>query len=128
MIRDLSALSRPQLEDLVEYYEGVLGLREDRERLGRLRLAFALPAGPAWLLSRLAAADGLLVTRDALLQGVPDTDRPRDRSPRTLDGWAADLRAGLGAECLETVPGRGWRVTPLGRLKIRRALGEGATL
>lgn len=122
--RCLAAVAREDLEDLVVFYEDVLGVREDLDRLSLLRKAFGLPPGPAWLLSRLVAADGRLFRRDALMDYLPANDEVHDRSDKVIDVYLCRIRKALGADGIETERGIGWRLTPLGRLRVKQAMKE----
>ena len=118
--------SREDLEDLVLFYEDVLGIQENLERVQCLRKAFGLPPGPTWLLSRLVAADGRLFRRDALIDYLPATDDARDRDDRLIDVYMVRIRKAVGHDGIETAHGIGWRLTPLGRLRVKRAIGQEA--
>lgn len=125
MIRpDHSKLSREELEELLDYYEDVLGVRENVERIVALRRAFGMPAGPTWLLSRLVAADGRIFRRDALIDHLPAADAAEDRSEKIVDVYMVRIRKVLGADAVETEWGVGWRLTPLGRLRVKLALEQ----
>lgn len=117
-------LSREELEELIAYYEDVLGVRENVERVAQLRQAFRLPAGPAWLLSRLVAADGRLFRRDALIDHLPANDSSLDRNEKIIDVYMVRIRKALGADGVETVWGVGWRLTPAGRQRVRAVLEQ----
>lgn len=118
----LRGLPRDELEDLVFFYEDVLGVHDDLERLSAIRKAFGLSRGPAWMLSRLIAADGRLFRRDALMDYLPANDPVHDRGEKLIDVYVCKIRRQLGADAVETEWGIGWRLTPLGRLRCRRAL------
>lgn len=119
---ELRRLPREDLEDLVFFYEDVLGVHENVERQAALKKAFQLSPGPAWLLSRLVAADGRLFRRDALLDNLPTFDRAQERGEKLIDVYVCKLRRAIGPDAIETEWGIGWRLTPIGRLRCKRAL------
>jgi DNA-binding response OmpR family regulator len=67
------------------------------------------------LLSALARDPGIVLTRDALLEGVWGTDFPGET--RTVDVHVAEVRKKLGPDgpVIETVRGHGYRLVPPGR-------------
>ena len=67
------------------------------------------------LLCALARDPGVVLTRDALLEGVWGTDFPGET--RTVDVHVAEVRKKLGADGppIETVRGHGYRLVPPGR-------------
>lgn len=120
----LKTMPRDELVELAAYYEDMLGVCEDLERQLTLRKAFALPRGPAWLLSRLAAADGRLIRKEALIDHLPANDDAHDRQDKLVDVHMCKLRKAIGPDAIETVWGVGWRLTPLGRLRVKSALAQ----
>lgn len=119
----LSNMAHDELVELAAFYEDLLGVNDNLERTDQLRQAFDLPPGPAWLLSRLAAADGRLFKREALVDYLPPNDAAHDRTDKIVDVHMVKVRRAIGADAIETVHGIGWRLTPLGRYRVRRALG-----
>ncbi len=67
------------------------------------------------LLAALARDAGLVLTRDALLEGVWGTDFPGET--RTIDVHVAEVRKKLGEDgpSIETIRGLGYRLVPPGR-------------
>ena len=67
------------------------------------------------LLCALARDPGVVLTRDALLEGVWGTDFPGET--RTVDVHVAEVRKKLGSDGppIETVRGHGYRLVPPGR-------------
>ena len=67
------------------------------------------------LLAALARDPGVVLTRDALLEGVWGTDFPGET--RTVDVHVAEVRKKLGGDGppIETVRGHGYRLVPTGR-------------
>lgn len=123
MIRPaLKTLDREELVELAAFYEDLLGVNDNLERTEQLRRHFRLEPGPAWLLSRLAAADGRLFKREALIDYLPCSDAAHDRADKIIDVQLVKVRKAIGPEAIETVRGVGWRLTPLGKLRVRRAL------
>lgn len=121
---EIATLPRAALEAMLAHYEDLLGASEDWDRFEKLQKAFGMPPGATWLLSRLAVANGRILSRQALLDQIPGTDRNRDRHPKQIDVYMVRVRAALGGDATETVRGHGYRLSPLGRLRVKRALGE----
>lgn len=120
----LKVMPQDELVELAAYYEDLLGVNENLERQLTLKKAFSLPGGPAWLLSRLAAADGRLLRKEALIDHLPANDSAHERQDKLVDVHMCRLRKAIGADAIETVWGVGWRLTPVGRLRVKRALEE----
>lgn len=120
----LSKMPREDLEALTAYYEDVLGVTEDVDRLDRLRRAFNLQPQAAWLLSRLVAMNGRLMRRDALIDHMPASDRAKERGEKLIDVQMVRVRRALGHGGVENVHGVGWKLTPLGIETVRRALDQ----
>jgi two-component system alkaline phosphatase synthesis response regulator PhoP len=70
------------------------------------------------LLVALARDPGVVLTRDALLEGVWGTDFPGET--RTVDVHVAEVRKKLGDDgpAIETVRGMGYRLVPPGRTRL----------
>ncbi|MBP1704480.1 MAG: response regulator transcription factor [Chloroflexi bacterium] len=70
------------------------------------------------LLAALARDPGIVLTRDALLEGVWGTDFPGET--RTVDVHVAELRKKLGADgpTIETIRGLGYRLVPPERAPV----------
>ena len=76
------------------------------------------------LLAALARDPGVVLTRDALLEGVWGTDFPGET--RTVDVHVAEVRKKLGQDGppIETVRGHGYRLVPPGRQRLPGAVGN----
>lgn len=121
---ELKKMPVDELLELTAFYEDVLGVHDDQVRTVALRSAFGLQPAAAWLLSRLAAADGRLFRRDALADYLPSRDTAEERGIKIVDVHMVKVRKAIGDDAIETVWGVGWRLTPLGLLRVRRALNE----
>lgn len=119
----LKKMPHGELVELAAFYEDLLGVNDNLERTDQLRQHFRLQPGPAWLLSRLAAADGRLFKKEALVDYLPSNDAVHERADKIIDVQMCKVRKAIGHDGIETVHGVGWRLTPLGRLRVRRALG-----
>lgn len=91
-------------------------------RADQLAAVFRLSKGAAWLLGRLEAGHGELTRQDAAWMMLATLFTVR-RASRDLDALADQVREAIGADGLYTTP-TGWSLTPFGRLRVRRALGE----
>ena len=76
------------------------------------------------LLAALARDPGVVLTRDALLEGVWGTDFPGET--RTVDVHVAEVRKKLGQDGppIETVRGHGYRLVPPSRQPLPGPLGD----
>ena len=76
------------------------------------------------LLAALARDPGVVLTRDALLEGVWGTDFPGET--RTVDVHVAEVRKKLGDDGppIETVRGHGYRLVPPGRQPLPGTVGN----
>ena len=119
----LACLSREDLVELVVQQEGELAAVRDAHQREALQAAFAVQPRIAWMIQALHQARPVL-TRDYVLQHLPRADQVVALHPKTPAIYMVDVRAALGADAVLTVPGHGWRLTPLGRLRVRRAFGE----
>lgn len=119
----LQALSRDELLEVAVDYEKRLADVWAAEERADLQAAFDLTPGQAWLLQELFRASGLLSSTAVRLR-APRTDHVVEMHPKTPYVFMHRIRESLGADAIETVRGHGWRLTPLGRLRVRKALGE----
>lgn len=84
--------------------------------------ALGLDAGPAWIIARLEEQPHGL-TRYGIRQRLPRTDNAILRSGPAIGPIMSDIRDTLGHDAVFTDLD-GYRLTPLGRIRIRIALGE----
>ncbi|MBD3832837.1 MAG: hypothetical protein IE910_05755 [Brevundimonas sp.] len=87
-----------------------------------LAKAYALDEGAAWLLARLTEAEGELDRQDVAWWLVRNIWMMK-RVGLDLEQVADQIRTAIGSDAMETTA-TGWRLSPLGRLRTRRALGE----
>lgn len=84
--------------------------------------AFGLDAAAAWIVARLEEQPQVL-TRFAIRRRLPRPDLAILRNVQALGPLMVEIRDALGAEAILTEPD-GYRLTPLGRIRIRIALKE----
>ncbi|PZU62190.1 MAG: hypothetical protein DI552_00360 [Brevundimonas sp.] len=119
----LQHLSREDLVEIVVQQEGELAAVRQAQQREDLQAALGVQPRIAWMIQALHQARTVL-TRDFVLEHMPRVDQVVSLHPKTPAIYMVDVRAALGADSILTVPGRGWRLTPLGRLRVKRALGE----
>lgn len=94
---------------------------EDR-RAEAIAGAFGLPAGAAWIVARLEEQPYGL-TRFAIRRRMPRSDLAILRNVRAIGPMMNEIRQSLGADAILTELD-GYRLTALGRIRIRVALRE----
>jgi len=77
-----------------------------------LMVRHRLTRGEASLLLALLAARPRAIDRYNLEAAIPSRDHARDRDVRIVDVLLCRLRRKIGREVIETIPGRGWRISP----------------
>jgi hypothetical protein len=87
-----------------------------------LAKAYTLDDGAAWLLARMTEAQGELDRNDVAWMLVRNIYMLK-RVGLELDQVADQIRTAIGSDAMATTA-TGWRLSPLGRLRTRRALGE----
>lgn len=122
----------PRLSELVTLFTGGPSL-DDRQaadrRIARYFNAYGLRRDAACLLDQLAQAkDSDPISPSEAKRVLGRRGQVVNLRPRTPDLCMAEIRAKVGGDAIETVEGYGWRLTPLGRLRARRAQGEGLRL
>lgn len=88
------------------------------------RQAFGLRPDATCLLDQLVQANGRLVTNQEALRTIGRRGQVVDLRPRSPELCMIDIRQKVGTDAVETVRECNWRLTPLGRLRARQALGE----
>lgn len=127
-----------ELEERVAWLESELGIQRDATDYARLRIAMkrASPAGAGgWsrrsgvlLVMALLQANGRVMSRLQLLEAIPPADRgDDDRSPKIIDVWVCCARRAFGADLIDTVMGRGYRLSEVGSERIRAILNPAGT-
>lgn len=94
---------------------------EDR-RAQAIEGAFGLQPGPAWIVARLEEQPYGL-TRFAIRRRLPRSDLAVLRNVRAIAPMMNEIRDSLGADAILTEQD-GYRLTALGRIRIRVALKE----
>lgn len=87
-----------------------------------LAKAYALEDGAAWLLARMTETEGELGRQDVAWMLIRNIYMLK-RVGMDLDLVADQIRVAIGPDAMETTA-TGWRLSPLGRFRTRRALGE----
>ncbi len=123
----LQRLSHEDLVEIVAAQEVELAATRLAQEREDLQAAFGVQPRIAWMMQALHRARGLLA-RDFVLEHMPRVDRVVVLHPHTPDVYMHGVRAALGSDAIQTMRGEGWRLTPLGRLRIMRALGEEISL
>jgi hypothetical protein len=122
----------PRLSELVTLIIGGPSMDERLEadrRVARYFSAYGLRRDAACLLDQLAQAKTCDPISPAEAKRVLGRrGQVVNLRPRTPDLCMAEIREKVGGDAIETVEGYGWRLTPLGRLRARRAQGEGLQL
>lgn len=109
------------LEERVAYLEGELGLSINATRLGRL-MAFGMQCSQAHIALALYQANGRVLSADQLDDALPTGER----EPRNFVKVAINrVRGAIGADCIETVNGLGYRATDVGRERLAAILAIG---
>lgn len=83
---------------------------------------FGLSAGAAWIVARLEEEPRAL-TRYTIRKRLPRSDLSILRNVGAIDPLMAQIRSKIGGDAILTDP-EGYRLTPLGRIRIRVALKE----
>lgn len=121
----------PRLSELVTLFTGGAGQQERLEadrRTARYYTAFGLQRDAACLFDQLAQVEGSLpITHDQARRAIGRRGQVIAMRTRSPDLCMAEIRAKVGADAVETVE-EGWRLSPLGRIRSRRALGESFVL
>ena len=91
-------------------------------RAAAIAEAFDLQPGAAWILARMEEEPAAL-SRSAIRRYRPRSDLAVLRRLPAIGPLIEEIAQALGADALLTEPG-GYRLTPLGRIRIRKALKE----
>lgn len=117
------------LADRIAWLESELGIQDQADlerrvsallghcpRFGRPQIAQVIVA--------LYAAKGKVKSKWQLLEAIPSPRGNEDRDPKLLDVLVCRARHSFGRDTIETVWGRGYRLTPVGLARIAALLGE----
>lgn len=103
------------LEEEVAFLKSELGIRDDAEELHDLKLSLGLRGTTeASVLRRMFDAGGRVVMKVQLQEAIPARDDVRDRLLKEVDIYVCRLRKRLGAQAIETVYGKGYRLSASG--------------
>jgi DNA-binding response OmpR family regulator len=111
-----------ELQERVAWLESELGIRDDGEKVDRLRRAFRVRPAEIRLLLRLYRAGGHLVTHDQLLDAIPASDHARDRDSNIVRVYVNRLRGGLGQDAILRCYGLGYQLTEVGLARVSAAM------
>ena len=124
-------IDMPRLSELVTFITGGPSLEERQaadRRAAQYYTAFGLQRDAACLLDQLALAVGRAPVSPAeARKALGRRGRIVTLRVRTPDLCMAEIRSKVGADAIETVDD-GWRLSPIGRYRTRRAQGEGFSL
>lgn len=79
----------------------------------------------AWLLATLYAARGRILSKERLNEVMPSPAgnwEPSEREPKILDVIACRVRSKLDREAIQTVWGKGFRITAIGSSLVERMI------
>lgn len=116
-----------ELEERIAWLEGELGLRVDADQIQALIAAFRLSPGVAHVVRALYASKGRTVTHLQLLEAIPSPAELEDRSQSNVGTLVCRARKRLGAGAIESVWGRGYRMTEAGMATVTSILAPSAT-
>lgn len=119
-----------ELEEEVAYYKSELGENISADCVDTIRAA--MRKGGKWargcaatMVLALYRAGGKPLSKWQSLQAVPPKAVGEDeRDPKIVDVWVWQARQCLGAEIIENVWGRGYRLSAFGMDLVGRLLGE----
>lgn len=113
------------LEEQVAYLRSELGFQADNEAYRKLRSYLVYRqsrvgrASAVRVVLALYGAKGRTLTRDQLLDAVPPRSGEEDeRQLKTIDVWVCFARRALGKAAIESVWGRGYRLTEAGMAAV----------
>jgi len=116
-------MERDELEDEVAYLRSELGLMRDDDDVAALRQAYPMPRSAARLVLALRAAGQRGLTYQQLDEALPQTRGPDgERQLKVLTVWACHARKALGSDAIQTIWGRGFRISPQGAARVDAAL------
>lgn len=119
------AMTREELQDEVVYLRGELGLLRDDDQIANLRRAYPMHRGAARLVMALRAAGQRGLTYQQLDEAIPQVhDSGGDRGIKIISVWASYARKALGPGVIETIWGKGLRLSPNGIALVDAALGN----
>lgn len=121
-----------ELEERVAWLESELGLQRDADVEARMLAAFPHQAGVPYHPSRRGALRALLalyqakgrpVTHLQILEAVPPANGGDDeRTSNLVATWVCVARRIVGRDAIESVWGKGYRLTPTGLARVSAAL------
>ena len=116
-------MDRHELEDEVVYLRSELGLMRDDDDLAALRQVYPMPRSAARLVLALRAAGQRGLTYQQLDDALPQVRGAEgERQLKVLTVWAHYARKALGFDAVETIWGRGFRLSPQGAARVDAAL------
>lgn len=111
-----------ELEDEVRSLRRELAYEIDRNKAHELRRGLRLTKAQAEIMWLLYTSNGRNVTIEAMDELTPGRHGIRRQSTKVFQVQVCRLRELMGSEAIETVPGVGYRLTPLGRLQCDEAI------
>ena len=118
-------MTREELEEEVAYLRRELGLMRDDNEIAALRRAYPMHRGGARVVMALRAAAPRGLTYLQLDEAVPQIKGTSgERDLKIITVWTHYARKALGHDAIETVWGKGLRLTPSGIALVDAALGQ----
>ena len=117
-------------DERIAWLESELGLQKDGDAYANLRnvlMTARTPTsrhtGSAGCVMALYHAKGRTMTRLQILEACPSPSGIEDRVEKVVDVWICFARKSLGREAIESVWGRGYRLTPMGVERVGAIIG-----
>ena len=123
-----------ELEERVAWLEGELGLVSENEQFRLLRTAMLAPSNSRSRVGRAAAvnlvlalyrARGRTLSRPQLLDAIPSPSGNSERLDTIINVWVCFARRCFGNDAIESVWGKGYRLTDSGMTQVAAILEPG---
>lgn len=117
-----------ELAERIAWLESELGLQRDADGFARLRAAIPVggpqsrAAGVARLLGALFSARGRTLSCGQIVERIPSPSGNEDRDTKLAAVYVCDARRTFGRGIIETVWGKGYRLTPSGMALVASIL------
>lgn len=110
------------LQEEVAYLKSELGLQVDGDVLATIKRAFGLTDQKARIVVILFKAKGRVVSEAHFQDALPSRYGATDRGEKLVHSSISQLRKVVGADAIETVYARGYRLSPGMRARVAEAL------
>jgi len=117
-----------ELEERVAWLESELGLQRAADVFAKIRAAMPavvhgnLRGRATGLVTALYKAEGRTMTSYQIMEALPALSGIDERDPGIVKVWVCAARKTLGRDSIETVWGRGYRMTPAGLARVKAIL------